>query len=135
MAQGRGRGGVWRTRLRGDVSTKDGVLRLVEQITEKEQRVDVLINNAAIQRPWKDPISNHLDPDSIERLVWEGVDDDDWEKTHSVNVNGVYFMTAGLVPLLRKSEDPSVIVISSIAAIANQRPVSTLTYGVSKAAA
>ena len=32
-------------------------------------------------------------------------------------------MTAGLVPLLRKSSDPSVIVISSIAAIANQRCV------------
>ena len=34
---------------------------------------------------------------------------------------GVYFLTAGLVSLLRRSKDPSVIVISSIAAIANQR--------------
>jgi NAD(P)-dependent dehydrogenase (short-subunit alcohol dehydrogenase family) len=43
------------------------------------------------------------------------------DRLTAVNVNGVYFLTAGLVPLLRKAEDPSVIVISSIAAIANQR--------------
>lgn len=56
-------------------------------------------------------------------------------------------MTAALVPLLRKSEIRSVVVISSIAATANQRYVptiptvvkglidratSSLTYGVSK---
>jgi hypothetical protein len=55
-------------------------------------------------------------------------------------------MTAAMVPMLRKSDDPSVIIISSVAAFANQRsvwravvvllttsrPVSTLTYGVSK---
>ena len=57
---------------------------------------------------------------------------------------GTYWMTAALVPLLRKSEIKSVVVISSIAATANQRYVllgsqdwssratSSLTYGVSK---
>ncbi|RXK37483.1 hypothetical protein M231_05204 [Tremella mesenterica] len=51
------------------------------------------------------------------------------------NVAGPYFLTAAFVPLLKKSEIKSVVIIGSVAAIANQRPVSTLTYGVSKAAA
>jgi hypothetical protein len=32
-------------------------------------------------------------------------------------------MTAAMVPMLRKSDDPSVIIISSVAAFANQRSV------------
>lgn len=46
---------------------------------------------------------------------------DDFEFTNSVNVNGVYFTTVGFVPLLRKSQDPSVIVIASLAGLVNQR--------------
>ncbi|KAK1921507.1 hypothetical protein DB88DRAFT_498088 [Papiliotrema laurentii] len=121
--------------VQGDIATKDGVRAIVERIAEREDKVDGLINNAAIQRPWRNPITDHRDPDAVERLVWDGVEDEDWDFTQRVNVNGAYFLTAGLVPLLRKSPDPSVIIISSIAAIANQRPVSSLTYGVSKAAA
>ncbi|CAD6583856.1 MAG: hypothetical protein TREMPRED_003669 [Tremellales sp. Tagirdzhanova-0007] len=122
----------------GDISTKEGVRLIVDLIKAKETHVDVLVNNAAVQRAWKNPITAHNDrknaADEVERLVWEGVDDEDWNITNSINVNGVYFMTAALVPLLRKAEMPSVVVISSVAAVANQRPISTLTYGVSKVA-
>jgi NAD(P)-dependent dehydrogenase (short-subunit alcohol dehydrogenase family) len=41
-------------------------------------------------------------------------------------------MTAALLPLLRKAEDPNVVVIASIAGLANQRATGSLTYGVSK---
>ena len=55
------------------------------------RQVDVLINNAAVQRAWKDPITAHNDrtcnllmsalglmedpADAVEKLVWEGVDE------------------------------------------------------------
>ncbi|KAK6903846.1 hypothetical protein I203_107354 [Kwoniella mangroviensis CBS 8507] len=118
--------------IQGDVSTKDGVRQIVEIISSREEKVDVLVNNAGAQKPWKNPIQDHNDPDAVEKLVWEGVDDDDWNVTNATNVNGVYFMTAALVPLMRKSDIKSVIVIGSVAALANQRSVSSLTYGVSK---
>lgn len=47
---------------------------------------------------------------------------------------GVYFLTVNFIPLLRKSESPNVCVIASLAAIANQRSMGSLTYSVSKAA-
>jgi NAD(P)-dependent dehydrogenase (short-subunit alcohol dehydrogenase family) len=54
--------------------------------------------------------------------------------TLQVNVNGVYFLTVNFVPLLRKSADPNVCVIASLAALANIRSMGSITYGVSKAA-
>lgn len=54
--------------------------------------------------------------------------------TVQVNVNGVYFLTVNFIPLLRKSVDPNVCVIASLAAIGNQRTMGSISYGVSKAA-
>ncbi|OCF76824.1 hypothetical protein I204_02530 [Kwoniella mangroviensis CBS 8886] len=123
--------------IQGDVSTKDGVRQIVEIISSREEKVDVLVNNAGAQKPWKNPIQDHNDPDAVEKLVWEGVDEslpEELTGALEANVNGVYFMTAALVPLMRKSDIKSVIVIGSVAALANQRSVSSLTYGVSKSA-
>ncbi|WVQ81665.1 hypothetical protein IAT38_003790 [Cryptococcus sp. DSM 104549] len=44
-------------------------------------------------------------------------------------------MTSALIPYLRKSDSPSVVVIASIAGLANQRAMGSVSYGVSKAAA
>ena len=52
--------------------------------------------------------------------------------TSTVNINGVYFTTVGFLPLLRGSNDPSVIVISSLAGLLNQRAMGSVSYAVSK---
>lgn len=70
------------------------------------------------------PLRPPTDPDASE----------DFAQTFRPNISGPYFLTSALVPLLRAAPSPSVIIVSSIAAVANQRPVSSLTYGVSKAA-
>ncbi|ETS76805.1 hypothetical protein PFICI_12192 [Pestalotiopsis fici W106-1] len=118
----------------GDVGTKDGCASLVKQIGEREQHIDCLVNNAGVSRQIDYPAWDHNDPEQVEKALWEGVDDDHFTFTNSVNVNGVYFTTVGFVPLLRKADDPNVIVISSLAGLANQRAMGSMTYALSKAA-
>ncbi|OCF37387.1 hypothetical protein I317_04502 [Kwoniella heveanensis CBS 569] len=144
------------TSIQGDVSTKEGCGALAEAIAAKESKIDTLINCAGVMRGWRHTIDNHDDPDQVQKLLWEGHEDDDFNYSNSINVNGelvyrdsrassiiadliisthfagVYFTTAALVPLLRKSDSPSVVVIASIAGLANQRAMGTVSYGVSK---
>lgn len=47
------------SRIQGDVSTKEGVNKIAEQIKEKENVVDSLINCAGVMKPWKEPIKDH----------------------------------------------------------------------------
>ncbi|KAK8847354.1 hypothetical protein IAR55_005211 [Kwoniella newhampshirensis] len=120
--------------IQGDVSTKEGCKAIADAIGAKEPKLDVLINCAGVMKAWRTPIKDHNDPDQVEKLLWDGAEDEDFNYTNIINVNGVYFMTAALVPLLRKSEDPSVVVIASIAGLANQRAMGSVSYGTSKAA-
>ncbi|RMJ07801.1 hypothetical protein CDV36_012604 [Fusarium kuroshium] len=120
--------------IQSDVGTKDGCKALVDSISQKESHIDVLVNNAGVSRQIDFPAWDHNDADQVQKALWDGVDDEHFTFTNSVNVNGVYFTTVGFVPLLRKSEDPSVIIISSLAGLANQRAMGSLTYAISKAA-
>jgi NAD(P)-dependent dehydrogenase (short-subunit alcohol dehydrogenase family) len=112
-------------RLPGDVGSKEQVDAAVTALEKLEDHVDVLINCAGINRPWKKEASKfdgqHNDPDAVEQLLWQGIDDVDFQSTYSINVNGVYFMSTRMVPLLRKGESPTVIVIASITASMLQR--------------
>ena len=72
-----------RRRVQGSVSTKDDVRKIVEEIKKKESKVGPpvslrgrleLINNAAVQRAWKDPITAHNDRTCNLLTVCLGVD-------------------------------------------------------------
>ncbi|OAA65650.1 NAD(P)-binding domain protein [Niveomyces insectorum RCEF 264] len=119
----------------GDVSTKDGCEAIYKALAEKEQHVDVLVNNAGVSRQIDYPYWDHNDADAVEKALWHGVDDEHFTFTNAVNLNAVYFMTVAFVPLLRKAEDASVIVISSLSGLTNQRALGSITYATSKAAA
>lgn len=112
-------------RLPGDVGSKQRVDEFVTALQTLEDHVDVLINCAGINRAWKAEASEfdgrHNDPDAVEKLLWHGLDDDDFQSTYSINVNGVYFVSTRMVPLLRQSSAPTVIVIASIAGMMLQR--------------
>jgi NAD(P)-dependent dehydrogenase (short-subunit alcohol dehydrogenase family) len=104
-----------------DLSNMDGINHLADEIARREDKVDVLVNNAGVA--WGA---------SLEEFPEAG-----WDKVMDVNVKGVFFLTQKLMPLLRKSAnagDPArVINIASIDGL-HTSLMSGFVYGPSKAA-
>jgi NAD(P)-dependent dehydrogenase (short-subunit alcohol dehydrogenase family) len=107
--------------IAGDLSSMEGIETVVAELSAKEDRLDVLINNAGAT--WGAP---------IEEFPEVG-----WDKVMDTNVKGVFFLTQKLLPLLEKAashEDPArVINVGSVDGI--KTPVfDNFSYGPSKAA-
>ena len=104
-----------------DVGQMVGIQHLADEIAKREDKVDVLINNAGVA--WGA---------TLEEFPESG-----WDKVMDVNVKGIFFLFQKLIPLLRKSasaEDPArVINIASIDGM-HTSPFSGYAYGTSKAA-
>ncbi len=113
-------GGVC-TALAADLSNVAGIEGIARALTEQEERLDILINNAGAT--WGAPIDEF--PES------------GWDKVMDTNVKGIFFLTQKLLPLLRAAataDDPArVINIGSIDGI--KTPIfDNFSYGASKAA-
>jgi len=70
-----------------DLSTGDGCRALAAEIAEREERVDVLVNNAGAV--WAAPLEEYPD---------EG-----WDRVLDINVKGIFSLTQALLPQLRAS--------------------------------
>ena len=57
---------------------------------------------------------------------------EDFAQSSAINVAGPYFTTVAFAPLLIKSSNASVIVISSIAPFTQEKTVGAVTYPISK---
>lgn len=104
-----------------DLSNVEGCEALANEIAGREDKLDILINNAGVS--WGAPIDEFPE--------------NGWDKVFDTNVKGVFFLTQKLLPLLRAAgtaEHPSRVVnVGSIDGIKN--PVfETFSYGPSKAA-
>ncbi len=107
--------------LPADLSTLQGIEQFVAALSERENHVDILINNAGVS--WGAPL--------------EDFPEKGWDKVMDTNVKGVFFLTQKLLPMLEQNataEDPSrVINIGSVDGL--QSPAfETFSYGPSKAA-
>lgn len=104
-----------------DLSSEAGCRALAEEIAKREQKLDVLVNNAGAT--WGGPLNEY--PDAAFDRCWD------------LNVRGVFHLTRFLLPLLEKAasaESPArVINIGSIDGI-RVPAVENYAYAASKAA-
>lgn len=89
----------WGTSL-CDVSEEAEVERLFQEAEAHLGGLDVLVNNAGIAGP----------TGSIDTM--DGLE---WRRTIDVNLNSQFYCTKLAVPLLKQSENPSIICLSSVA--------------------
>ena len=105
--------------VQADISDQEQGKALVARTIERFGRLDLLVNNAG----WTTPVK-HADLDALT--------DEILRRTFEVNVFGTWWLTRAAMPYLRRSPDPNVVMITSVAGV---RPVgSSIAYAMSKAA-
>ncbi|MDJ0921095.1 MAG: SDR family oxidoreductase [Henriciella sp.] len=80
-----------------DLSTVEGIEKVVAEVSAKEDHIDILINNAGAN--WAEPIDTF--PEAA------------WDKVMNINIKSIFFMTQKCLPLLRKNataEDPARVI-------------------------
>ena len=98
----------------GELSEKSEIDNIIHQIRNLNIPVDILYNNAAIMRPYKEDIFTH---------TW-----DDWQETFKVNVTAMYVLCAAFIPDMEENGFGRVInTTSDIDAVPELAP-----YGASK---
>lgn len=83
-----------------DVAERKSVDRFVDAAADALGGLDVIVNNAGIAGP----------TGAIEALEAE-----DWERTVSTNLNSQFYVLRRAVPILKGSQAPSIVAISSVA--------------------
>jgi len=98
-----------------DVSNRRSVKKAISLISENNDHIDVLVNNAGINKP-----------EDFDKIT-----DDDWDTVLNVNLKGPFIVTQEFMPLLIKSGNASVINIGSVSG--QYGGPRTAHYAVSKA--
>ena len=86
--------------MRADVAVQAEVDALFDAAERELGGLDVLVNNAGIAGP---------------TTTVETMDPDDWRRTVDINLNGQFYCLRRAVPLLKQSDDASIVALSSVA--------------------
>ncbi|EAW07107.1 SDR family NAD(P)-dependent oxidoreductase [Aspergillus clavatus NRRL 1] len=126
--------------ISGDITSKESIQELVDEISSKEKALHILVNNAGISGSTQD-----TDSKSAEELHQKLFQDkansfDEWDSIYRTNVSQLYFTTTAFLPLLNKGTDiehgwsSTVVNITSISGIVKTSQ-HHFNYNASKAAA
>ncbi len=99
-----------------DVRNSARVGAVIEEITARFGRIDVLINNAGV----------------IADGLVEDLDDDQWDRCFDVNVGGTFRMCRAVIPIMKAQRSGRIINAASFAAIVPS--IGSSAYAASKAA-
>jgi NAD(P)-dependent dehydrogenase (short-subunit alcohol dehydrogenase family) len=94
---------------RVDIAEEDEVSALVRDVINSYGRIDVLFNNAGIGFGGKYKQASVID-----------LDFKDWQGTLNINLNGVFFFTKHVLPIMIKQKSGSIINNASTAALMGQ---------------
>lgn len=131
--------------LPGDISSKDDVKRLADEVAKQESNgIHLLVNNAGIARDDNTRFSKAGKPDfssaqSISEHMMQS-EPEQWAETIQTNVTAQYFMTAAFLPLLSKGREvtpgytSSVVNVASISGVMKGTSMGQFSYATSKAA-
>lgn len=103
-----------------DLSTTEGVNWMAEELGKREEKLDVLINNAGAA--WGEPIDDYSE---------QG-----WDKVFNINLKGPFFLVQKLLPMLRKaaSEGAPARIVNTASVNGIEPPaLETYAYSSSKA--
>lgn len=102
------------TFLQGDISKEQDCKRIYEEIENKYNRLDGLVNSAGIIK------LGGIEEQSLE----------EWNNSININLTGIFLLTKTLLPLLKRGINPSIVNISSIS---SERAGGSIAYCASKA--
>ncbi|KAF2804342.1 NAD(P)-binding protein [Mytilinidion resinicola] len=88
----------------GDVTDKDGVRKLVEEIEKREKCLCILVNNAGIAAE-KTKVDGEMSAEEVRKNLFDPTTVEEWTSLYATNVVGPYLMTTAFLPLLQKSTD------------------------------
>ncbi|KAF9871939.1 short-chain dehydrogenase [Colletotrichum karsti] len=126
--------------IQADVTNKDDIRKLVDEISAREKCLCILVNNAGVSSSPVEVESD--DAHDMKKSLFDGEKADfaDWTDVYKTNVAAVYYVAASFLPLLQKSTDlhdgwsSTIINISSISGMI-KKSQHHFSYNASKAAA
>ncbi|KAK8849386.1 hypothetical protein IAR55_004718 [Kwoniella newhampshirensis] len=127
--------------VQSDVSTKEGILKLVEEVKLKEKWINVLVNNAGVSLPCADINACEQTAEGLSKQMFEGENFETWNDLYRINTASYHFTTFAFLPLLAAAktvgnypEPGNIVNISSMSGITKTSQKGQFNYNASKAA-
>ncbi|KAJ9482843.1 hypothetical protein VN97_g10580 [Penicillium thymicola] len=125
--------------IAADITSKESIQKLVDEISAKESKLHILINNAGISSPTQN--TDQGDPKALQEELFKNQSTvQEWEEVMRTNVTQLFFTTTAFLPLLNKGTEgehgwsSTVVNISSISGLVKTAQ-HHFAYNASKAAA